>query len=808
MKGTEDMRRERRGPTARAGIRNAALGALALAALALTTARAEPPESALSATVTEVVDQRLKLDKGTQAGVREQQVFDIYSEAKVYSLPLSGGQALRVTHVLVGRAVVVKADTTFAYARAYESFADKGKIAVNGVAVLNAAVQPPALKPTVSLKDAAPKKVPWRTVVPIKLDPHVESGRRAYYEWSTDAGSTFLRGVEVAPGVFRTSLPENEWVAPFAAKKANATVKVTDTAGEHTATTLPVESSGPGDQRPSSFHSKRAFSSRPLFAAVRDVAFDPRNRMFVIDGKSGVFSDSWVRGLDDKGQDLGSAKIENHNFSALAVTDEAFYFLDLKDNTVQRYAANVELSKVFAQQPVILGEKGDGNGRFKEPADLAVAPDGAVLVLDAGQRCVQRFDRDGKFAYSFGVPGDGDHQLQKPVALSVGLDGTVYVLDDGRKRVVAFREGRAVGADIEAGVPGEELRGLASDPFDGSVHVLEARQGQLKHFSASGAVLGKLQAANPDDPSSLVKPVRVRIDATRIVHVVDREGGSLVRCDSESGAFVSRSGGVEMSKKIRIAASAEGDVAALDRDGRFVVRFDTHGWMTARFGGEGDGPGQLRTPEGIAVDAAGQIYVIDAKKVELLKYMASGVHLKSTSGGSPTFEELRDLQITSRREALTVVQQRDEKPLWIFQTDMSGWYMQLPRGSGFFKNIRRGTTVGRLTPAEGDKSQAVLWVVDDKGERVSHFAWGSSDPIPVDHPFDDVTGITASCADVVFICDNGKKTIAVYSGSDGRFMTELKDDDGCKKPLDVASDDLGRLFVYDEDKRQIVEMGE
>src|SRR5581483_2382451 len=185
------------------------VGSATLAGALVPSAFAEPPDT-VAAKILEVEGLRVKIGRGADNGVRVQQVFDLYAEGKVFALPLSGGEKLRVNQVLVGRAVVVVVDKTFAYARTFETYADKGAVDAKGYAVLNTAVPPPELKPQVKLKEP-PRPAAWRQIVPLRLDARVEPGRKAFFEWHADGGGTFLRGVEVSPGVFRTALPENDW---------------------------------------------------------------------------------------------------------------------------------------------------------------------------------------------------------------------------------------------------------------------------------------------------------------------------------------------------------------------------------------------------------------------------------------------------------------------------------------------------------------------------------------------------------------------------------------------------------------------
>jgi DNA-binding beta-propeller fold protein YncE len=76
-----------------------------------------------------------------------------------------------------------------------------------------------------------------------------------------------------------------------------------------------------------------------------------------------------------------------------------------------------------------LGQRGAADGAFNLPADAAIAPDGTLWVLDAGNFRVQAFTPQGRFLRSFGSAGNGIGQFARPRGLAVDRQGRVYVAD-------------------------------------------------------------------------------------------------------------------------------------------------------------------------------------------------------------------------------------------------------------------------------------------------------------------------------------------------------------------------------------------
>ncbi len=79
--------------------------------------------------------------------------------------------------------------------------------------------------------------------------------------------------------------------------------------------------------------------------------------------------------------------------------------------------------------PIVVGERGRAPGNFNHPKDLAVQPDGSVVVLDALNLRIQRFDGEGRYLDSW--PSGSAPPLERPLLIAAGGDGSVWVLDDG-----------------------------------------------------------------------------------------------------------------------------------------------------------------------------------------------------------------------------------------------------------------------------------------------------------------------------------------------------------------------------------------
>lgn len=151
------------------------------------------------------------------------------------------------------------------------------------------------------------------------------------------------------------------------------------------------------------------------------------------------------------------------------------------------------------------GKRGQGAGEFNLPTQVAVAPDGTVYVLDAGNFRVQVFSAAGEFLRAWGKVGRGFGDFARPRGLAIGGDGNVYVTDAAFRNVQVFNpQGQlllAIGDESIADQPGQYAMpaGVALDEL-GHVYIVDqayAKVDVLKHLSAEemNSVVKKRRAA-------------------------------------------------------------------------------------------------------------------------------------------------------------------------------------------------------------------------------------------------------------------------------------------------------------------------
>lgn len=759
----------------------------------------------LQARLIDVDGPNVRLDKGASDGVGAGQIFDVYKDREVYYLPLTANTVPLVRpQRLVARVRVIHAEANSSRGTVFDQQAPLEK---DLPAFLNTKAIAPNMKPTFLVKPTlAP--VPWRARVSIAWKVENDAGEPIMFTWSATGGVLQEE---------RTLECTNTWTAPPVPGEYTITVEATDAAGNVAPETLTAVSTGMPESFPlREFRPRNRMGAASRYGLVRDVAFDRLGRRFVLEqGAGGLLSSGrWSVRVDLPPEGLERIPAGDRRLSVIAVTNPrqagtrwvpgALYALDADRHTVLRFGFGPPWRQVMDKEPMVLGvEGGSGNGRFVDPIDLATSPEGdRVYVLDAGQRCVQVFGLDGAFQVSFGRPGEAPLTLKRPRALAVGPRGTVYVLDAERRVVVAYRDFAPV-SEFEVGGPDDDPVGLAVDAFDGALYVLDRATGWIKRF-----VDGRLQPPHylpqPGELGRLTRPARLRMDPTRVLWVVDMDGGSLVKVDARTMALLGRTGGVELKGPLRVAGHPSGGVVALDTANGRVTSFDRRGWVVARFGGEGEGPGQFGEAVDLAVGLTGNTYVLDAGRQQVQSFSPQGRFILSLGRPGEGPRELRgavDLSMTPDRRYVVVLQQRETDNFHLINP--IGGDTLLTFGKDYAEIGPLGCVNGR---AEGGRNASLrFWTVDDGLDQV---ASANLDDIPAVQQlvFDAISDVEANVAGFLFVCDRGEDRVQALR-PDGTPAVTLRHD-SISDPRDLGTDDYGRVYVYDHSSREVVEFSE
>ncbi|HLK48116.1 MAG TPA: hypothetical protein VKT49_08280 [Bryobacteraceae bacterium] len=228
------------------------------------------------------------------------------------------------------------------------------------------------------------------------------------------------------------------------------------------------------------------------------------------------------------------------------------------------------------------GFSGDGGpalaAQLADVAAVALDSSGALYLADSGNNRVRQVTPGGAIRTiagtgHFGSAGDNgpaiDAQLWRPQGVGA-IGGKVYIGDTWNSSLRVINSAGIISTilDLVTALPLREPRGIAVSP-QGEVFVADSSYGRVVKLSATGAP--SIAARN------FYKSADVAVDASGMLYVADSGHHRIVRVDPNGNAVTVAGTGLE----------------GFDGDG---------GPATAA---------SLASPEGVAVDQAGQIYIAD-----------------------------------------------------------------------------------------------------------------------------------------------------------------------------------------------------
>jgi hypothetical protein len=234
----------------------------------------------------------------------------------------------------------------------------------------------------------------------------------------------------------------------------------------------------------------------------------------------------------------------------------------------------------------VFGGEGTGLGKFSDARHLAVSPDGKVYVTDFNTKRVQRFLPDGTFDVMFEI----DHGINDYGPSAIAAD---------RNYVYVIMEGDLLQYSAESGE-------------------------QIRQFAGSGDFEDVTIASN----GNVITVTNDSVQGGDRIIIYSNEGRKL-------SEFKDNVAGVIDETTIfdhYVAADGAGNVYVYVGFEYFVFKFSSEGRYVDRFGGEGDAPENLRSPNSIGVDNSGRVYVADIFGIKV--YESDGTFVRTMNVGS------------------------------------------------------------------------------------------------------------------------------------------------------------------------------
>ncbi|HEX5762689.1 MAG TPA: S8 family serine peptidase [Solirubrobacterales bacterium] len=276
------------------------------------------------------------------------------------------------------------------------------------------------------------------------------------------------------------------------------------------------------------------------------------------------------------------------------------------------------------------GKSGAGPGELVLPRAIDVDSEGNIWIADTENHRIQKFDPEGDILAQFGEEGSGSVQFMSPQGIVVDDEDNVWVSDTGNDRVQMLDGAGEYLFELgEGGASKEHLdepRGIAIG-VEGNL--LIANSDRVSQFSPEGEYLDSIDQGW--DFHLLDEPSDVAVDPEGDIWIADTGKHRILEFGTSSqhlgGELLSEIGeqgseGGEFVRPEGIAVDAEGNVWVADTGNDRIQKLTSNGKYVFQVGEKGVEDGQFEAPSGIVINPSGGLLVADTgnDRVQEWKY--------------------------------------------------------------------------------------------------------------------------------------------------------------------------------------------
>jgi uncharacterized repeat protein (TIGR01451 family) len=356
------------------------------------------------------------------------------------------------------------------------------------------------------------------------------------------------------------------------------------------------------------------------------------------------------------------------------------FIADINNNRVRKLTPNGVIVTVAGSGSLsgAVGDGGPATSAIIGPTSVAVDASGSLWIADVRTDRIRKVGPNGIITTvagtgSYGFSGDGAMataaQFANPFGVALDTSANLFIADTGNNRIrkvtpdgvintVAGIGTRAFSGDGNQATMAllDFPNGIAVDA-GGNLFIADTNNGRVRRVTAGGIIgtfagdgdYGPDGDGGPATSASLYYPGGVALDSAGNVFISDCDrirkvvpGGTISTiksapwyfCDDYYESFIAGGVAVDATGNLILADTDHNRIYKIMPDGSSTVIAGTGAFG---FGGDG-GPAtsaSFQTPWGVAIDAAGNIFVADSRNNRIRRITSAGI-ISTVAGTGPS----------------------------------------------------------------------------------------------------------------------------------------------------------------------------
>ncbi len=281
-----------------------------------------------------------------------------------------------------------------------------------------------------------------------------------------------------------------------------------------------------------------------------------------------------------------------------------------------------------------------GNG-FSQPIAVAAAPNGVLYVGNRTAVRISKVTIDEDFIGEYGRGGEDDGQFVWLTSVVVDQDENVYGADEWLNRITVFdKDGNLLRTWGEAGDGEGQLSGPSGMAFDtdGNLLVVNSFNSRVQKFTKEGKFISGF-GAKGDGLGEMDLPWGIAVDNHGAIYVTDWNNHRVQKFSPEGE---------------HLLTFGSGKVTGVSPDGGTPYVHATVGHVAVN-------PNDLNHPTGVAVDADGDVYVVDWMNERVVIFDADSKAISVLRGDATGLSKWAQMSMTANPD-MNKAMQRIKNP--------------------------------------------------------------------------------------------------------------------------------------------------